>query len=104
MCLPVPHLWLHFSGPPAVSTSIKVNLDHKTVAVPRTYRSFGVQYYWVAIATLLFYDYSLTLDDEVGALFARPVSLLTPSRFDMYGREGNHGVCLPGPERSILRI
>lgn len=47
----------------------RYTLITKTLTVHRTYRNVYRQYYWVALATLLFYDYFLTLRDEVRILF-----------------------------------
>lgn len=46
----------------------------------------------MALATVLYYDYLLTLPDEVSAVFTWEVPLLTRSRYDMHGKGRNRGV------------
>lgn len=47
----------------AISTSLKVNSSYETVSGHSI--DIWIQYYWVALSTILFYDYFLTLQDEV---------------------------------------
>ena len=72
---------------------------------PKLRRNPNSQYYAVAVVTLLFYDFFLTLRDEVYALYARVLPLLTDlSRCSMRGEGGSHGVCCPGSRRSTYSI
>ena len=53
------------------------------------------QYYAVAVAVILFYDFFLTLADEVSHFVSVPFrSTYCPSRgrSNTSGKEGNHGV------------
>ena len=50
----------------------------------------------MAIATILFYDYFLTLQDEVCVFFRLRLPVLTSSRYGMGGGGKNRGVRCPG--------
>ena len=54
------------------------------------------QYYSVATAVILFYDFFLTLGDEVSHIISvslRYVYSPSRERSDTLGTRGNHGVC-----------
>jgi len=55
----------------------------------------------MAVMTILYHDYFLTLPDEVRIIFARGVSLLTSSRCGMRGKGGSRGVRYLRSERSV---
>ena len=62
----------------------------RTGRVPRTYQNDYQQYYWVALATLLSYDYFLTLRDEVRTHFffsSSSVDPSSPGKICMEGQE-----------------
>ena len=53
------------------------------------------QYYIIAVAAILFYDFFLTLDDEVSHIITVSIRYVySPSRerSNMFGTGGNHGV------------
>ena len=89
------------SNPTATSISIKVSLGPCGAS---NSLKFYRKYYWVAVATLLFYNYFLTLRDEVGGLYVWAIPPLTPSRCNMHGRGRSHGVRRPSSEGSIIHI
>ena len=100
---PLPFLVTPFSDPAAFSTSIKVSYSSEVVS--RAWDKPDSQYYGVAIATLLFYDYFLTLRDEVCVFVRLRAPLLTsPPRYGMRGRGRSRGVRYPGSDGSGYRI
>ena len=55
----------------------------------------------MALTTVLFYDYFLTLQDEVRVYFPQRISMLTLSSCNTRGKEKSHGVRCLGYELSI---
>jgi len=54
------------------------------------------QYYTIATSTIFFYDFLLTLGDEVSRVFSfsfRYIYCPSRERSNTVGEEGNHGVC-----------
>ena len=54
------------------------------------------QYYTLATSAVFFYEFLLTLEDEVSHIIDASflcIYCLSRERSDTVGREGNHGVC-----------
>ena len=79
------------SDPLAISTSVKVGLGHHILPESQIYLGANLQYYFIALTTLLFYDYFLTLPDEVRPYTIRskipPPSDLIQVRYAWKGRK-----------------
>lgn len=96
-----------FSDPITPSTSVKVSRGSEIAFGFQIRSSAGLQYYSVALVTLLFYDYFLTLPDEVCLIFVRVVTALSSSRLDKLYVGGQEVmgcvVSSPGPPFAALR-